>query len=72
MAPRTEAIKVRLRDELKPRNPAIDYMYDFGDGWQHRLTVTDIRPGKPGVSYPHNVGGEWDCPPENCGRIPGY
>ena len=24
------------------------------------------------MSYPHYVGGEWDCPPENCGGIPGY
>jgi hypothetical protein len=30
----------------------IDYTYDFGDCWQHRLTVTDVRAGKPGVSYP--------------------
>lgn len=70
--PRTEAIKVRLRDVLRPRKTTIDYMYDFGDSWEHRLTVTKIRPGKPGVSYPHYVGGEWDCPPEDCGGIPGY
>ncbi len=70
--PRTEAIKVRLRDVLKPRKTTIDYMYDFGDSWEHRLTVTKIRPGQPGVSYPHYVGGEWGCPPEDCGGIPGY
>ncbi len=71
-APRTEAMKVRLRDVLKPRKTVIDYTYDFGDSWEHRLTVTKIRPGLPGVSYPHYVGGEWDCPPEDCGGIPGY
>lgn len=71
-APRTDAIKVRLRDVLKPRTTTIDYMYDFGDSWEHRLVVTRIRPGKPGVPYPHYVGGEWDCPPEDCGGIPGY
>ena len=70
--PRTEASKVRLRDLLKPRRTRIDYLYDFGDSWEHRLTITNIRPGTPGVSYPHYVGGEWDCPPENCGGIPGY
>ncbi|HEY5301348.1 MAG TPA: plasmid pRiA4b ORF-3 family protein [Acetobacteraceae bacterium] len=70
--PHTDAIKVRLRDVLKPRKTRIDYMYDFGDSWEHRLTVTNIRPGEPGVSYPHYVGGEWDCPPEDCGGIPGY
>ena len=71
-APRTEAIKVRLRDVLKPWKTTIDYMYDFGDSWEHRLTITKVRPGQPGVSYPHYVGGEWDCPPEDCGGIPGY
>ena len=29
--PRTEAIKVRLRDVLEPRKTTIDYLYDFGD-----------------------------------------
>jgi len=71
-APRTEAIKVRLRDVLKPRKMNIDYLYDFGDSWQHCITVTKIRPGLHDVSYPHYVGGEWDCPPEDCGGIPGY
>jgi pRiA4b ORF-3-like protein len=71
-APRIEAIKTRPRDVLEPRKTTIDYMYDFGDSWAHRLTVTGIRPGKPGVSYPHYIGGEWDCPPEDCGGIPGF
>ena len=35
--------KVRLRDVLKPRKTIIDYTYDFGDGWEHRLTVTEVR-----------------------------
>lgn len=71
-APRTDAIKVRLRDVLKPRRTTFKYLYDFGDSWEHRITITKIRPGLPGVSYPHYVGGEWDCPPEDCGGIPGY
>ncbi len=71
-APRIEAIKVRLRDLLEQTPTTIDYMYDFGDCWAHRLTVTDIRQGKPGVSYPRYVGGEWNAPPEDCGGIPGF
>jgi NAD(P)-dependent dehydrogenase (short-subunit alcohol dehydrogenase family) len=43
--PRVAAAKVRLRDVLKPRKTVIDYTYDFGDGWEHRLTVTDVRAG---------------------------
>ncbi len=70
--PRIQAIKVRLRDVLKLRKTTIDYMYDFGDSWAHRLTVTSICQGKPGMSYPRYVGGEWNAPPEDCGGIPGY
>jgi Plasmid pRiA4b ORF-3-like protein len=71
-APRTNATKVRLRDVLTPPRTTIDYLYDFGDSWEHRLTVTKVRPGEPGVSYPRYVGGEWAGPPEDCGGIPGF
>jgi len=70
--PRFKASKVRLRDVLKPRKTVIDYTYDFGDCWEHRLTVTDVRAGQPGVSYPRYIGGEWNAPPEDCGGIPGF
>ena len=56
--PRIKAGKVRLRDVLKPQKTAIDHLYDIGDGWEHRLTVTDIRAGEPGTSYPRYAGGE--------------
>jgi hypothetical protein len=71
-APRIEANKVRLRDVLKPRKTVIDYLYDFGDSWEHRLTATDVRAGHPGVSYPRYIGGERNTPPEDCGGIPGF
>jgi hypothetical protein len=63
------ASNVRLRDVLKQRKTIIDYIYDFGDGWEHR---TDVRPGQPGVSYPRYIGGETSGPPEDCGGIPGF
>lgn len=71
-APRKEAIKVRLRDVLQPRKTVIDYTYDFGDNWEHRITVTDVRPGEPGIGYPRYIGGERNGPPEDCGGIPGF
>ena len=70
--PRFEASKVRLRDVLKPPKTNIDYLYDFGDSWEHRLTVTNIRQGDPDLSYPRYVAGEWNAPPEDCGGIPGF
>lgn len=69
---RNEADKVRLRDVLKPRKTTIDYLYDFGDSWEHRLIVTDVRAGSAQASYPRYVGGERNAPPEDCGGIPGF
>ena len=66
--PRIESGKVRLHDVLKPGKNVIDYLYDFGDSWEHRITVTNIRPAESGVSYPRYIAGEWNAPPEDCGR----
>jgi hypothetical protein len=71
-APRKEARRVHLREVLKPRKTVIDYIYDFGDSWELRLTVTDVRAGGPETSYPRYVGGERNAPPEDCGGTPGF
>ncbi|EGF91392.1 plasmid pRiA4b ORF-3-like family protein [Asticcacaulis biprosthecium C19] len=46
-APRKIADKARLRDVLNSNKTVIDYLYDFGDSWEHRVIVTDIRVGAP-------------------------
>lgn len=70
--PKQDAGKVRLRDVLKPRKTVIEYLYDFGDSWEHRIVVTKVRPGQPGVGYPRYVGGEYNAPPDDCGGLPGF
>jgi hypothetical protein len=70
--PRTDAAKVRLRDVLRPRKTTIDYLYDFGDCWEHLLTVTNIRTGDPDLSYPRYIAGERNAPPEDCDGILGF
>ena len=70
--PLVDASTVRLADLLGPRKTKIDYMYDFGDSWEHRLTVSNIRAADPDCSYPRYVGGERNGPPEDCGGIPGF
>jgi hypothetical protein len=64
--------KVRLADLLRPRKTVIDYTYDFGDSWEHRLTITDVRPADPALVYPRYLGGERPAPPEDCGGVPGF
>jgi len=71
-APRKVASRTRLRDALVPGTTRIDYTYDFGDNWEHTLIVSDVRAGDPATAYPRFVAGERDCPPEDCGGIPGF
>jgi hypothetical protein len=70
--PQRDAAKVRLRDVLAPRKTTIDYTYDFGDRWEHRLTITRVRSGAPDLGYPRYIAGERNGPPEDCGGIPGF
>jgi len=69
--PRKIASRTRLRDVLSGTT-TIDYTYDFGDSWEHSLTISDVRPGEPGTGYPRFIEGKRDCPPEDCGGIPGF
>ena len=48
------------------------YEYDFGDGWQHDVTVEKILPPDAGFKHPVCLGGANACPPDDCGGIPGY
>lgn len=48
------------------------YVYDFGDGWEHVLTVESITVPESGVRYPRCVAGAGACPPEDVGGFPGY
>lgn len=70
--PTIKAESVRLREILKPRKIVLDYTYDFGDSWEHRLTFTDVRLGDPDVEYPRLIAGERAAPPEDCGGLPGF
>jgi hypothetical protein len=68
-----------VRDETRAklfrvlgRGDRADYVYDFGDGWTHRLTVETVLAAQPGVSYPWCVSGRRACPPEDVGGPWGY
>jgi hypothetical protein len=57
---------------FKPENLTADYLYDFGDGWRHTVTLEERFPRKAGTVYPCCVGGENACPPEDSGGASGY
>jgi hypothetical protein len=51
---------------------AMEYLYDFGDGWQHEVTLAGIILAETGQRYPACVYGAGACPPEDCGGVGGY
>ena len=71
--------ELELRDELEVRLDAVAgkdsrfiYTYDFGDWWEHEITVEAIYPPEPDVRYPLCMEGERACPPEDVGGAYGY
>jgi len=48
------------------------YTYDFGDNWQHSLTIEAIMLADPTLDYPRFIEGLRRAPPEDVGGIPGF
>jgi hypothetical protein len=59
-------------NKLLNEGDSFEYIYDFGDCWEHDILVEKILPRKEGVYYPICSYGERACPPEDCGSSIGY
>jgi hypothetical protein len=59
-----------LDDLLTKPKQRLTYEYDFGDAWEHTITVVAVRPGR--CKAPKVLAGERACPPEDCGGARGY
>jgi hypothetical protein len=64
--------KFKLKEILKNEGESIFYEYDFGDGWEHKLTLEKILPFTTGMSLPSCLKGRRGCPPEDVGGPWGY
>ena len=51
---------------------SFSYTYDFGDNWQHTVTIEAIAAADPALDYPRLVDGARRAPPEDVGGIPGF
>ena len=54
---------------LKPGD-SFNYLYDFGDSWEHDILIESI--GESPIDVPFCMKGKGACPPEDCGGIWGY
>jgi Plasmid pRiA4b ORF-3-like protein len=50
----------------------MNYVYDFGDNWQHRIKVEKALDPAPAGTLPLCVAGANATPPDDCGGIYGY
>ena len=67
----------RLADLVKRKGSKFHYLYDFGDSWQHELTLENSRYKFPEDIFGHFailtcLDGKGACPPEDVGGPPGY
>lgn len=63
---------VRLDQVLRAPGDRLTYLYDFGDGWEHRVTLESCTPLTPGTREPVCLGGAKGCPPEDVGGMHGH
>ena len=61
-----------MRDVLGGEGFRFEYLYDYGDGWEHEVKVVSIGPPVDGERYPSCQAGERACPPEDVGGVGGY
>ena len=70
--PPLDAKKIKLNEIIRNPKQKIEYVYDFGDGWDHTLKLEKIMEEKKDQKYPVCLDGERNCPPDDCGGIGGY
>ena len=69
----SDARKTTLRAALEDcGGKTFHYIYDFGDYWDHVVTVERIEAGTPDFPYPSLLAATGRCPPEDVGGPTGY
>ncbi len=64
--------KQKIADYFSKENKSANYVYDFGDNWEHEIILEEILTKENNVAYPICIKGERACPPEDCGGSYGY
>lgn len=64
--------EVTLDQFLKNPKDKLLYEYDFGDGWEHEVTLEAVHDFDKKLVTPFVLSGKGACPPEDCGGAGGY
>jgi hypothetical protein len=67
-----DARRVRLEMAVTKVGSEFGYLYDFGDGWEHKLCLEAITVPEEAAYYPRCTGGARSGPPEDAGGPYGY
>jgi len=67
-----EASEVILGSMVNDARIKFDYIYDFGDSWEHVIKVEKFLVRNETMKYPTCIDGELACPPDDCGGVWGY
>jgi hypothetical protein len=61
-----------IADYFSLKNARADYLYDFGDSWEHTVELEKILAREKNNKYPLCIDGKRACPPEDVGGVWGY
>lgn len=64
--------KVRIKTYLSQEKDKVLYTYDFGDNWDHVITLEKIEKRTEPLPHPICIKGKRACPPEDVGGVWGY
>lgn len=67
-----DSSSIALKDVISFEKEKIKYEYDFGDGWEHIITVEKFLEREEKLNYPVCVKAHLSCPPEDCGGVGGF
>jgi hypothetical protein len=67
-----DAQTTKLYEIITEEKQKLTYTYDFGDHWEHTITVEKIETRPDKLEHPVCLKGKRACPPEDIGGIYGY
>lgn len=71
-SPTIDAKNIRLGVLIERGVDQFSYTYDFGDNWQHSITIETVAAADPAADYPRFIEGARRAPPEDVGGVPGF